>query len=540
MHSLGEDLRILPHFYIVMLAAFLSAGVALFSFRRRKIPGARALAWGMIAIAQWTISSAMEGAVVDQAAKILWSKIEYIGYTISFPFLMIFVLIFTQQTKWLNRLTMTILWAFPVLTLLLVWTNEWHGWIWTGFTPGSADTNTLIFLRGSWYWVFVAYIYAEFALINFLLLREFFRWQRPYRQQLVAIVLAGLFPALSGLVYLSDWNPWPGLNLTPFSFAAVGTVFAWSLFRLHLFDLVPVAREALVEQLTDGVIVLDAQDRIVDINPAAKQLLAAADGSWIGQSVESLLSADIPGQAFAFKSTQDHVEFAIQHPKERFLELVASSFYNHRNQPTGRLIMLRDITGRKQAEAALQQANHRLGLQLTRIRSLQSRLKEQASRDPLTNLYNRRYLEEVLERELARARRESYPISLIMIDIDHFKQVNDRCGHKAGDLMLQGLAKLLIEHSRRGDVACRYGGEEFMLVMPGLALESAVRRAESWRESFERLRIRYRNTVLSTTISIGAAVFPDHGGDCEELLQAADQALYMAKAAGRNCVMTCE
>src|SRR5512145_521163 len=136
-------------------------------------------------------------------------------------------------------------------------------------------------------------------------------------------------------------------------------------------------------------------------------------------------------------------------------------------------MIFRDITERKQVEKRLRYVNDRLQGQLIEIGLLQSKLREQAIRDPLTNLFNRRYLEETLDRELARAKRETYPVCIIMIDLDHFKKINDTYGHDAGDQVLKALANTLSEQSRRGDFACRYGGEEFVIVMPNITKHTA-------------------------------------------------------------------
>jgi len=190
-----------------------------------------------------------------------------------------------------------------------------------------------------------------------------------------------------------------------------------------------------------------------------------------------------------------------------------------------------DITKHKQAELDLLQANKAL-------MGLHEMLREQASRDALTGLLNRRYLYESIERELARAKRDGYPVSVMMIDIDHFKAFNDRYGHPAGDEFLIALGRLLLESIRQGDLACRYGGEEFILILPGAQMEDAVRRAGAICHAFQHLSIDFNGSRLSATVSVGIAVYPDHGENTSQLIMAADLALYQAKEAGRNCVRT--
>jgi diguanylate cyclase (GGDEF)-like protein len=162
-------------------------------------------------------------------------------------------------------------------------------------------------------------------------------------------------------------------------------------------------------------------------------------------------------------------------------------------------------------------------------------LRQQSVHDPLTGLYNRRYLEQTLERELKRAKRENKPLAVIMADADHFKQINDTYGHDCGDKVLLSFAALLTQHVRGGDIACRFGGEEFIFIMPDAPLAVALSRAEQIRLAAESLGVDHDGKYIGpTTLSLGVAVYPYHGHDAQTLLKNADIALYAAKAGGRN------
>lgn len=168
---------------------------------------------------------------------------------------------------------------------------------------------------------------------------------------------------------------------------------------------------------------------------------------------------------------------------------------------------------------------------------LRDSLKQQAIRDPLTGLFNRRYMEETLNREISRAKRQRTPMGIIMLDLDHFRRFNNTFGHEAGDLVLQELAKILQSHIRIDDIACRYGGEEFVLIMPGASLEITQKRAESLLSSVQDLQLQYKGNPLDTiTLSLGVAVYPGHGQTGGAVLKAADKALYRAKRSGRKQV----
>jgi diguanylate cyclase (GGDEF)-like protein len=179
-----------------------------------------------------------------------------------------------------------------------------------------------------------------------------------------------------------------------------------------------------------------------------------------------------------------------------------------------------------------------MALALANLR-LRETLRSQAIRDSLTGLFNRRYLEETLERELNRVKRQKTPLGVIMMDLDHFKAYNDAFGHGAGDELLSALGKLLKTHIRGEDIACRYGGEEFLVIMPGSSMEVAQQRAEVFRQAIKKMHHQYQE-LQPITLSLGVAANPGHGDTGAQLIRAADAALYRAKQAGRDRVVVAE
>lgn len=187
--------------------------------------------------------------------------------------------------------------------------------------------------------------------------------------------------------------------------------------------------------------------------------------------------------------------------------------------------LIMDISERTQAERAVQ--------------VLQEELREQSTHDALTGLYNRHFLEESFRRELLLAKRGGLPVSVIMGDLDHFKAVNDRYGHLAGDEVLRAFGSVLSNHARASDIICRYGGEEFLLVLPGMTTEGALQRAEQLRQAMGATSVGHGESQITVTTSFGVATYPTHGVTPDELIAAADDALYSAKAQGRNRVNLC-
>ncbi len=212
------------------------------------------------------------------------------------------------------------------------------------------------------------------------------------------------------------------------------------------------------------------------------------------------------------------------------------------------VLYLQSQTGSKGAARLRDEGTQRLArtmaeqisLALANIR-LRETLRRQSIRDPLTGLFNRRYMEETLERELRRGQRGGCPMGVIMGDLDHFKHFNDSFGHDAGDVLLRELGHLMQTTFRTEDIVCRYGGEEFALILPEASLEETHQRAEHLREAAKRLRVIHRGQVLGpVTLSLGVAAYPEHGAVGEALLRSADAALYRAKAEGRDRVKVAE
>ncbi len=300
-------------------------------------------------------------------------------------------------------------------------------------------------------------------------------------------------------------------------------------------DLVEVSPSAILVQ-SDG--------RLVFVNPAAIKLLGAAhSGQLIGKSLWEIIHPD--HHQIVRNNIQKLAEGQRIPPQERkFIRLDGSAVdvevfatqLVYQNLPAVQVIA-QDITERKHVEESLRAAHSQLQAQLAEIEELQIELREQAIRDPLTGLYNRRYLFEALALEVPRAIRAGYPISIIMLDIDRFKIINDSFGHDAGDKTLQVLAAQLKALARAEDVVCRYGGDEHLIVMHNTTADKAVERAEQLRKAIARTRVTHAGKSFKFTGSFGVAVFPVHAAAIDEVISIADHALYESKRMGGDRVM---
>ncbi|MCX6032691.1 MAG: PAS domain S-box protein [Chloroflexi bacterium] len=340
---------------IYFIAAAVSAGVAAYAWRLRTRPGAVQLAWLMAAGAEWSLAAGLEAAAVGIPAKVFWSKVEYLGSNSSPVLFLLFALAYSRPERTLGRRTAALIWVIPALTFLLAAVNEWHHLVWTGFTPSPVGDNILIYGHGIWFYVSVAYFYLVIMFGSFVIMRATTRLARPYRSQALTVLIGAVMPLATSGLYIAGLSPVPGLDISPLGIMLAGLVLAWGILRFHLLDLAPVARDLLFEGLGDGAVVLDAQNRIVDINPAAQRLLGPAVAR-IGQSAREVLASQ-PDLIEHFRDVmegQAEIELGVEAP--RHLELRISPVRDRRGRSTGRLVLLRDITERKLAEAALRES----------------------------------------------------------------------------------------------------------------------------------------------------------------------------------------
>jgi diguanylate cyclase (GGDEF)-like protein/PAS domain S-box-containing protein len=287
----------------------------------------------------------------------------------------------------------------------------------------------------------------------------------------------------------------------------------------------------LFEAAQDGILILDARTgMITDVNPFLINLLGYSREEFVEKKLwEVGAFKDIEASQDAFEALQknEYIRYEDLPLRTKDGRLIQVEFVSNVYLVGGKKVIqcnIRDITERKQAQDAL-------------IKS-EALLREQSVRDHLTGLFNRRYMEETLERELLRASRKRLSLGIIMLDVDDFKRFNDTCGHAAGDAILRELSNLLLKHVRGEDIACRYGGDEFIIVLPDSSRAVTCERAERLCEHVRHLNIQFEGQTLeAVTLSLGVAVFPENGSTGAAVLKAADDALYRAKRKGRGRVV---
>ncbi len=592
-------------YYATLLgfSGFVSLFVAGIAWRRRPVPGASGLFAFMLALCFWSCMYAIFWLVPTRADKLFWLSLAYMGVMISPGAFLVMVLQFTGYAHWLSGRIVIILGIPAAVVLLSLWTDPWFGYFF-----GNVDyTNPEFYLKGgAGFWLGVLYSYlVTFSAVCFLI--------HAY------------------------WR-------------------STSLRRDQVGD-APMGREAVVEILEDSVLVIDTQNRVVDLNPMAKTFMDQGSQNPIGKPIEQVFSEWLRASGLDLDLSQARFQIKVNKAGWRYYDITISPMFDRNNTALGRLILWRDITVQKKTEEEFQKfyfavehsnasivitdtdsrieyanpyfsqitgydiesvrgktpqifksgetpdavykslweaiksgkewggemlnkklngelfweynrislvkdsqgnvthylaikediterkkkdeelrdANLRLQAQLNEIESLHAKLQAESIRDRLTGLFNRKFMEETLEREIAMAFRMGTVLSLVIMDVDRFKTVNDTYGHQAGDMVIKKLGEFLLQNTRSGDMACRFGGDEIVVVMPNATIEDACQRAEEWRKTFVEMTFVFGNQSFSTSLTQGVAAFPVHAASSYDLLNVADKALYFAKTR-RNIV----
>jgi diguanylate cyclase (GGDEF)-like protein/PAS domain S-box-containing protein len=297
----------------------------------------------------------------------------------------------------------------------------------------------------------------------------------------------------------------------------------------------PRPHDSLIDVLPDGIILLDPDNRITDINPAAENLLGPAakkaPGKSIGEIIPPLYNQSAADQPVATSST-----FPAPSNPDRTIEAVRLPLPSVRGKAAGSLLLLRDVTDRTRMEHDHKRSMELMLEQTTEIQSLTKSLQQQAIRDPVTGLYNRFYLLETFQRELARAARVKTPISVLMIHLDRFEQADATYGERAGVEILKILSSLILRYIRKGDIASRYNEEDFVVILSGAPPSVAGPRAEQLRRAFHDSILNFLGAKIDCTFSCGVVSYPNQGNSVEGLLQSVEKAMRESVAGGGNRV----
>ncbi len=356
------DWRLTPVAAIYLFVALSALFVAALVWRRRKAPGAAELIGINLSIAVWALFDGLDDMAPDLATKTLMSQFSYFGIAHISLLFFLFFFRYTRKDAWLTPGRVFLLWLPSLFTLLFVFTNGWHGLIWPEVRlEMTAIGPDAVFDHGPAFWLFTGYFYVLLTLGIVRIVYAVLRNPDIYRQQAAALLAATVAPILANVLYLLNLIPLPGLDPTSMAFLVTSLCLTWCVYQYRLFDLVPIARDALLEELRDGIVVIDAQRRIVDVNPAARQMLRF-EAPLHGQALATLL----PGAAIAETPIQDGYRTQLTMRPDLTLAITASPLFE-RSRFTGELLVLRDVTERVRLEEELRQSEATLRETLERL-----------------------------------------------------------------------------------------------------------------------------------------------------------------------------
>lgn len=487
--------------------------VLVFAYRVRSLPGVRAF-MALIPLALWwSICFSLELQAPDLDGKLLWSNLEFISIAFLPVAFLVMTLQYTGRDRHLNRYSIAGLCLIPVITSVLLWAG--HGLMRArSFMDSTGPYPVIGRTWGPWFWVHASYSYllllgAVVTLAVALLARPRLRHKR-----LTAILLGTLIPIAASLVETIVPSASPLDDLTPGFFTLAILFVAWGLLRVRIFNLVPVARHALVESMRDGLLVIDSGGQVVDLNDSASKLIGCTKAQILGRQLSECW--DAWDQTTAPQTLDDRpVQLRLNvDGSERHYEARLSPLHQH-GQVVAHMLVLSDVTERV---------------------LLEDSLRDQALTDGLTGLPNRALFMSKLGDTVRQARRHEDALFAVMVaDLDRFKLINDTLGHQAGDVLLQSVAAKLRRCVREADTVARMGGDEFIILLNEISNERDLLPILRRIRSELRTPVYFGRQEMTAGSSMGIVIWDASYESPEEIVRAADTAMYQAKENGRDC-----
>ena len=605
----------------LIVSSVISAIVAGIAWQRRAATGAKSLVIIMSAAMLWSSTYAIRWLARDYSTQLFWLDATYFGVVIAPTAFLVLAFEFTDRFHLLTDRIRVALAIIPTLTLMILWTDPWHGLFYNGLRTGNAILN-----GGIWFWVFIIYTYLILLLASIIILQKIIRERLLFQVQAALLLIGMVLPWAGNIISMIGFTPFPGLDLTPFLFTLSGLFFMVALFRFGLLDIKPIAHSRLMENLQDGVIILDKTNRIVDYNPAAGKIFRLkmnaigktfSEASTQFEKLTPLVSLQVEKSRIQLNSDENS-EFEV-----RTLPLL-----DHKKQMTGNLITVHDISEYQQAQEKLRQSEERYrllfdnavesilvvqdqnivfcnpvtcevtgypmdeilndsfvkyiypedieivlenyrkrvsGIELegryqfrlvrkdsslrwvetsgirikwqgematlhfmmdvTERKKAEIALEFRSTHDILTGLYNRQYFQQEMDR-LQNSRRQ--PISILVLDMNGLKEINDTQGHAAGDDLLIVSAEVIRKAFRPDDIVARIGGDEFVVILPATNQETALKivaRVKQVIDEYNQLNPERNPISFSIGFSSNETI-----ENLQDVLREADREMYKHKA----------
>jgi len=496
--------------FILLLALFFSLIAISFLLTRKVALGKKILLGCLISSFFWTLIEFFLALDFPLETKLLLNRIQYFFIATTPLLYFLYAVLFLEWTRFLRPRNIAILCFLPLIIIISAWTNDFHHLIWYSRQWVVQDGVGFIFwTHGPLFYVYLVYCYLLICSAGIACIRNAQTREGLFRSHLMIIALSALIPIAANIVYVFHGLKQIPVDFTPIAFSLSILVLSMGFLFYRLLDLRPIAREVIFQGITDGLMVVNRGKEIVHMNRRMKTMLNLKEFSLAGSS-QDLLFGVFP----ELKKEGPFAGLTVFDPVYNlYYDVSKTDLKDRNNRFVGELYLFRDITQRKE---------------------LEQELKTMAQEDPLTGLLNRRSFFGRMDAELDRVDRYGSILSFLMIDLDHFKQVNDNYGHQAGDRVLEEFGKNLRDLIRSCDIAGRLGGEEFGILLPGADLPMAASMAERLRSAWENTAVIHNEDSILSTISIGYTQHQESGERPEALFKRADEALYEAKRMGRN------
>ncbi|MCK4388014.1 MAG: PAS domain S-box protein, partial [Dehalococcoidia bacterium] len=365
-----------PYILLPLVTLFIALVIVVRVWRYRTRPVAMIFLVMMLALAEWSLAVFLEHASPELPAKVFWIKMTYFGITTIPVTWLIFTLRYTNREKWLTRRNIAILAILPVVTLVMVWTNNIHHLMWKDIWLDTSLSLTIdVVTHNAWFWVYAIYAYSLLLLGTMCLFTTFLHSTGIYRKQVGAMLFAALVPWVANFLFIGGIEPFSVVDPTPLAFAITGVIFYWGLVQLQLLDIVPIAHKAIFTSIADGVIVLDTQHRIIELNPAAEYIFRCTSTDAIGQPLSRVLPEQAGLTELQFEVTKIETEIVLGEGKTQRYYRTFISPIHAQGRLNGHMLLLHDDTERRKAEIESRE-RARLEAELTERKRSEAALRQ--------------------------------------------------------------------------------------------------------------------------------------------------------------------
>lgn len=509
---------VMTYVVIMTLTGVFQIILAIIGYTNRQVfAGTKTFAWLSLFSAIYAFGHAFELTSSTLDGAMFWVVFQYLGLPFTAPGTLILVLQYVGLDKHLNKVTYFLYYLIPIISVTLVATNSYHHLFYKSVEVTYHQGTPLLDMTiGQWYIVHGSYTSGT-LLIGFLfLIRYWLKTKSRQWKQILTLMIGIILPVIASFVYLVGLTPL-GIDPVPIVMFFTASLYLWAILSTHMLVVAPIAKDSVFDSMRDGVIVLDLSNQVAEYNSAAFKLfpnlkigIMIEDVERAGNKISKTLDD------FVGKSITREIEYNIQNSISYF-QIRVSPIQKRNGQVVGTAIVLQNVTEYKQ---------------------LQYQLEALAYKDGLTGIFNRSYFLEQSKQKLKEMTDKRETISFILFDIDHFKQINDNFGHFAGDKAIQHTVSVCKNMLEEEMIFGRYGGEEFVLMLPSYTRTDATAFAEVLRRRLDETTLRYNDQDIRVTASFGVTGIDENtrNHSVDQLLKEADHALYKAKRNGRNCV----